>query len=299
MTVSLKGKRAIVTGAAVGIGPAYAHALASEGADVSVCDIRPEIMELPANLTSKGVRAYAMVADVSKPEDVRKFVDTTIERLGGVDILINNAGKCQISLADDDLDKTLHDYEEMVGTNLKGEFLMGRAVIAQMLQQGDGGEIVNIATDHMFTCGAPHQQCSKNPNCPWAEAPRPTSGGHVMDIYDASKWGLNGLMFAWAQALKPHGIRVNGMCMGATDSWMIRDFFKFPQTPGEETEEQKEEIATWMAKEDVAHVLIDLLKEGPEGRNANNINLCVGRPPKLEPPLPLLYIEEEVVHGGA
>ncbi len=299
MTVSLNGKTAIVTGAAVGIGPAYAHALAAEGVDVAVCDIRPEIMELPAQLEAKGVRAFGMIADVSKPDDVRRFVDETISALGGIDILINNAGKCKVSMADDALDKTLDDYEEMVGTNLKGEFLIGRAVIAQMLEQGRGGEIVNIATDHMFTCGAPHDQCPKNPNCPWADARRPTSGGHMMDIYDASKWGLNGLMFAWAQALKPHGIRVNAMCMGATDSWMIRDFFRFPQTPSEETEEQQKEIATWMAKEDVAQVVIDLLKEGPGGRNANNINLCVGRPPKLEPALPLLYIQEEALHGDA
>ncbi len=299
MAISLKGKTAIVTGAAVGIGPAYARALTAEGVDVAVCDIRQEIMDLPAQLETNGVKAFAMVADVSRPEDVREFVDSTIGALGGIDILINNAGKCKVSLAEDGLDKTLDDYEEMVGTNLKGEFLMGRAVIAQMLKQDRGGEIVNIATDHMFTCGAPHDQCPKNPNCPWADAPRPTSGGHVMDIYDASKWGLNGLMFAWAQALKPHSVRVNGICMGATDSWMIRDFFRFPQNSAEETDEQKKEIATWMAKDDVAQVVIDLLKEGPGGRNANNINLCVGRPPKLEPPLPLLYIKEEALHGDA
>jgi NAD(P)-dependent dehydrogenase (short-subunit alcohol dehydrogenase family) len=299
MSVSLRGKNAIVTGAAVGIGPAYAEALAAEGANVAVCDIREEILELPARLEAQGVRSVGWVADVSVPEDVRKVVDGTVEAFGGIDILISNAGKCWVSVADDDLDKTMADYEGMVGTNLKGEYLMGRAVIAQMLEQGRGGEIVNVATDHMVTCGSPFEICPKLETCPWADSPRPTGGGEVMDIYDASKWALNGFLFAWAKALRPHGIRVNGMCMGATDSWMIRDFYGFPQTPGEETEEQMEEVSTWMAKADTAQVVMNLLKEGPEGRTAQNINLCVGRPTKLEPPLPNIYITEESLNVSA
>ena len=230
---------------------------------------------------------------MSVPEDVRKVVDGTIEAFGGIDILISNAGKCWASVADDDLDKTLVDYEGMVGTNLKGEYLMGRAVIAQLLAQGHGGEIVNVATDHMVTCGAPFELCPKLDSCPYKDAPRPTGGGDVMDIYDASKWGLNGFLFGWAKALRPHGIRVNAMCMGATDSWMIRDFFGYPQSREAETDEQKEVVDTWMAKENTAGVVVNLLKEGPEGRTAQNINLCVGRPTVLEPPLPNKYITEE------
>ncbi len=299
MSVSLRGKNAIVTGAAVGIGPAYAEALAAEGVNVAVCDIRQEILELPARLEAQGVRSVGWVADVSLPEDVRAVVDGTVEAFGGIDILISNAGKCWVSVADDDLDKTLVDYEGMVGTNLKGEYLMGRAVIAEMLKQGRGGEIVNVATDHMVTCGSPFEICPKLETCPWADSPRPTGGGEVMDIYDASKWALNGFLFGWAKALRPHGIRVNGMCMGATDSWMIRDFFGFPQTRDEETPEQMEEVATWMAKEDTAQVVMNLLKEGPEGRTAQNLNLCVGRPTKLEPPLPNVYITEESLNVSA
>jgi NAD(P)-dependent dehydrogenase (short-subunit alcohol dehydrogenase family) len=296
MTVSLQGKSAIVTGAAVGIGTAYAEALAAQGVNVAVCDIRNEIMELPEKLKAKGasgVEACAWVADVSQPTDVRMVVDGAVDAFGGVDILINNAGKCWVSLADDDLDKTTADYNGMIGTNLKGEYLMGRAVIAQLLKQGRGGDIVNIATDHMVTCGSPNELCPKLDTCPWADTPRPTGGGEVMDLYDASKWGLNGLLFAWAKALRPHNIRVNAMCMGATDSWMIRDFFGFPQSRAEENDEQRAEVATWMSKEDSAAVVIDLLKEGPDGRTARNMNLCLGRPPVLEAPLPNIYITEE------
>ena len=295
MSVSLKGKTAIVTGAAVGIGPAYAEALAAEGCNVAVCDIRESIMDLPAELEKKGVKAVAWVADVSKPEDVRKVVDGTIAAFGGVDILVSNAGKCWASVADDDLDKALKDYEGMVGTNLKGEFMMGRAVIDQMLKQGRGGEIVNVSTDHGVTCGSPFELCTDH-DCPH-EKPRPTGGGMVMDIYDSSKWGLHGFTFGWAKALAPKGIRVNALCMGATDSWMIRDFFGYPQTRGEENEEQAKEVATWMAKEDTAQVLVNLLKEGPGGRTAQNINLCVGRPTVIEPPLPNIYITDESLKG--
>lgn len=294
MTVSLQGKTAIVTGAAVGIGPAYAEALAAEGVNVAVCDIREEILELPAKLESSGVKSVGWVADVSFPEDVRKVVDGTIDAFGGIDILISNAGKCWVSVADDDLDKVIADYDGMIGTNLKGEYLMGRAVIAQLLEQGRGGEIVNVATDHMVTCGSPFEICPKLDACPWKDEPRPTGGGDVMDIYDASKWGLNGFLFGWAKALRPQGIRVNAMCMGATDSWMIRDFYGYAQTPGKGAdEEQQKEVDTWMRKEDTAQVVVDLLKEGPDGRTAQNINLCVGRPTVLEPPLANIYITQE------
>lgn len=295
MTVvqSLQGKRAIVTGAAVGLGAAYAEALAREGVDVAVCDVRDSILSIPAQLEAFGVRSAAWIADVSRLEDVRRVVDGAVDAFGGIDILINNAGKCWVSLPDDDLDKTQADYDGMVGTNLRGEFLVGRAVIRQLLAQGTGGEIVNIATDHMVTCGSPFELCPKLDTCPWADSPRPTGGGEVMDIYDASKWALNGLLFAWAKALRRHGIRVNAMCMGATDSWMLRDFLGFPQDSDQETEEQRREIATWMSREASARVVIDLLKEGPEGRTAQNLNLCMGRPVKLEPALPHVYVTPE------
>ncbi len=155
MTVSLKGRNAIVTGAAVGIGNAYAKALAREGCNVAVIDIRADIADLPKELEKSGVRSFAVQGDVSKPEDVRRFVDQVASTFGGIDILINNAGQCWVSLVDDDLEKSEKDYEGMVGTNLKGEYLMGRAVIPLMLKAGKGGEIINIGTDHFFMWNRP------------------------------------------------------------------------------------------------------------------------------------------------
>ena len=108
-----------------------------------------------------------------------------------------------------------------------------------------------------------------------------------MDIYDAAKWGMNGLLYSWAKTGAPAGIRVNQLCMGATDSHMLRSFHNFDPSP--------EEVATWMRPEDQGRILVELLHEGPTGRNAQSINFCVGRPVELEDPLPHTYISPDEV----
>ena len=288
--VKLKGRNAIVTGAAVGLGSSYAKALAREGVNVAVCDLREEIHEVAEILRSLGVNAASYQGDVSDPALVRSVVDGAQEEFGSIDILVNNAGVWGASVADDDLDKSIEDYEQIVGTNLKGEYLFGRAVIPIMIEQGKGGEIVNIATDHMVTCGTPYFCCPKLETCPWGDSPRPTGGGDAMDLYDAAKWGLNGLLYGWAKALAPHNIRVNAFCMGATDSHMLRGFHNF--------EPSDEEVASWMRAEDNAQAMIDMLQEGPSGRNAQNVNFCMGRPVQLEPAHDHVYVVPEQVRIG-
>ena len=288
--VKLKGKSAIVTGAAVGLGSSYAKALAQEGVNIAVCDLREEIHEVAGGLRALGVNAVSYQGDVSDADHVRKVVDGARAEFGSIDILVNNAGVWGVSVADDDLDKSLEDYEQIVGTNLKGEYLFGRAVIPIMIEQGKGGEIVNIATDHMVTCGTPYFCCPKLDTCPWGDSPRPTGGGDAMDLYDAGKWGLNGLLYGWAKALAPHNIRVNAFCMGATDSHMLRGFHDFDPS--------EEEVASWMLAEDNAQAMIDMLLEGPSGRNAQNVNFCIGRPVQLEPAHEHVYVVPEQVRIG-
>jgi NAD(P)-dependent dehydrogenase (short-subunit alcohol dehydrogenase family) len=87
----------------------------------------------------------------------------------------------------------------------------------------------------------------------------------MMDLYDASKWGVLGLTIAWSKALKEHNIRVNAFSMGATDSQMIRGFVGDAVTP--------EMITTWMRPEDVCDLAIQLIREGPLGRTAENIGV--------------------------
>ena len=270
----LEGKTAVVTGAAVGLGNAFARALADEGAALAVCDVRPDIADFPEQVDGP---VLAVQADVSDAEAVRGFIDQTLARFGRIDVLVSNAGVWAASEASDPIDKTLRDAASLVGTNLKGVFLCGRAVIPTMIAQG-GGHIININTDHLHTCGSPYEESHDDaPNCPFLDiAPRPTGGGPAMDLYDAAKWGINGLTFGWCQALKPHNIRVNALCMGATDSYMLRSFHNFDPPP--------EEQAAWMKAEDIAQVMIEMIAEGPQGRTGENIGFAMGHPVVLPPP---------------
>lgn len=256
---------ALVTGAAIGLGNAFAQTLAAQGARLSLCDVRDEVHEVARAF---GDAALATTADVSKATDVIRVVEATRNAFGRIDVLINNAGVWGTSLPTDDLDKTERDYAALIDTNLKGSFMFGRAVIPHMIALG-GGDIVNICTDHVQTCGSPWQLDHDDaPTCPWAgRPPRPTGGGPSMDLYDAGKWGQIGLTFAWAQALAKHSIRVNALCMGATDSHMLRSFHRFDPPAAE--------VARWMKSKDVARLLIDLIDDG---RSGDYIGIAMGHP---------------------
>ena len=253
----LQGKVALVTGAALGLGRGYAEALAREGCDLVICDIRPEVRNAAEAMERLGVRIVAHEADVSAPADVRRVVDSALERFGRIDVLVANAGVWRGSGPADPLDKSLADYDVLIGTNLKGVYLFGRAVIPAMIAAG-GGHIINIATDHVHT----------HPG-------RPTAGGGGMDLYDASKWGVLALTLSWAKALEPHNIRVNSFSMGATDSNMLRGFHNHAPSPAE--------VATWMKAEQVCDLAIQLIDEGPGGRTGENIGVWVGFEIELKP----------------
>jgi NAD(P)-dependent dehydrogenase (short-subunit alcohol dehydrogenase family) len=88
-----------------------------------------------------------------------------------------------------------------------------------------------------------------------------------MDLHDASKWGVVGLTVAWSKALKDRGIRVNSFSMGATDSYMLRSFNKFPGP---------EVVATWMKPEQVCGLAIELINQGPDGVSGENYPAWLG-----------------------
>jgi NAD(P)-dependent dehydrogenase (short-subunit alcohol dehydrogenase family) len=105
-----------------------------------------------------------------------------------------------------------------------------------------------------------------------------------MDLYDASKWALNGLGLSWAKELREHGIRVNNLCMGASDSPMqyaVHGYDSPEQIPADLRD-------SWLGPEAMGSVLIDLLAEGPSGRSGDNIGIWVGHPVVLPPPSPVL-----------
>lgn len=250
----LAGRVAIVTGAAQGIGRAFAQRLAAEGCTVVVTDRHGSVADV-----ADAIGSTAHVGDVGDPEHVRAVVDATYAEHGGVDICVNNAGEVIASGPEDTWAAAVADFDRMVGSNTKGAFLFGRAVAPIMIERG-GGEIVNVSTDHV----------KPGPGCHLHH------GHGAMDLYNASKWALNGLTFDWARSLARHHVRVNNLCMGATDTEMLRGWL------GDDP--PADYVATWMQPEQVAQVLVELLEEGPNGRSGNNIGLYAGEPCVLPPP---------------
>ncbi|MCZ7527765.1 MAG: SDR family oxidoreductase [Acidimicrobiia bacterium] len=151
-------------------------------------------------------------------------------------------------------------------------------MIPELVERG-GGAIVNVSSDHVLNCGYPvpwpHDE---SPGCPWAGGParRPGAGGD-MDVYDATKWALNGLTLNWAWALRDRGVRVNGLCVGATDTPMMRGVLGGPGD-GSSTPARP----PWLLEpEQVASVLVELLEEGPSGRTGENVGVWPGHPARL------------------
>jgi NAD(P)-dependent dehydrogenase (short-subunit alcohol dehydrogenase family) len=251
----LDGKTAIVTGAAQGLGAAFARRLAAEGANVTLFDLKENVLAVGEELKQHGHGVLARVADVSKRTDCEAIVRDTIAQFGGVDILVNNAGKWKQTPVTDPWEKALADFDEVMDTNVKGAMMMGRLCARQMVAQGRGGDIINISTYYVMPARG------EGTNAPGT------------DCYNASKWCLNGFTDAWAQGLAQHNIRVNGLAMGATDTPMLRGLFAPGDPPADFA-------ATWMKPEQIAGLLIDLMQDG---RTGENIGAWVGHPVEVGP----------------
>ena len=186
--------RAIVTGAARGLGAAIAGRLASDGADVVLLDVKADVSATAERLAGDeesardGRVAVGLVADVSDETDAAAAVDRAVHALGGVDVLVNNAG---IGGPDTDVTSTsLAEFRRVLDVNLTGTFLMCRAVAKVMIGQGGGGVIVNMGS--VF-------------------GQQGVAGGAG---YCASKAGVALLTHSLALELAPHGIRANTIAPG-------------------------------------------------------------------------------------
>ncbi|CAE6397770.1 unnamed protein product [Rhizoctonia solani] len=183
-------KVAIVTGAAQGIGRAVALRLAADGMDVAVIDlpIKQESLErVSCEIQSTGCKSLALFADVSKEQEVQSAVKQTVETLGGLDVMVANAGIYEAASV---LDVSDELFDRVLGINLKGVLYSYRAAAVQMIQQGRGGRIIGASS----TSG---MQSTAN-NAPYA----------------VSKFGVRAITQTAALEWGQHGITVNAYAPG-------------------------------------------------------------------------------------
>jgi NAD(P)-dependent dehydrogenase (short-subunit alcohol dehydrogenase family) len=201
----LEGKRAIVTGAGAGIGLAVAVKFVREGARVGLIDIDEGVAkEAASELESRGGEAIALTADVSQEDQVEAAVARAVDRFGGLDTVVSNAGILLAGRDDraDRLDASV--WRRVVEVNLTGMFLTCKHGIRALLASG-GGTVV----------------CTASPTGLFGLAPG-------LDAYSSSKAGVYGLIRVMANDYAAEGIRVNGVIPGYTDTPM-NDYVKRPE----------------------------------------------------------------------
>jgi glucose 1-dehydrogenase len=206
--MKLSGKVAIVTGAARGIGRAIALELARNGADVVLNDkaYADLAAEAVREIEALGRRAFFFQGDVGNRADDERMITETVARFGHLDILVSNAGK---GLRKKLLDLEVSDVEGQMSVLFWGAFHCSQLAARQFIRQGTGGNILCITSVHAFR-------------------PYPTAS-----IYNAAKAAVNHMAATWAIELASHGIRVNCVEPGWTD------------TPGEHETFNDDQIREW------------------------------------------------------
>jgi glucose 1-dehydrogenase len=192
------GRRVLVTGGGRGIGRAISLALAEAGADV-VISYRSNpaaATQTVVDVNQLGRRGFAVQADMNDDRSIRSLVPAVVDRLGGIDVLVCNAGMhCRTPF----LEIELAEWDEVLAADLRAPFVLGQAVARQMIDQGDGGRIVmttSISADVAY------------PN---------------LVHYQAAKAGLRMLVRGMALELAPHGILVNAVAPGVVETDLTLD----------------------------------------------------------------------------
>lgn len=227
------GNNALVTGAQQGIGRATAIALAKAGANVAInwLDDEAAAERVAGEVCGLGRRAVLVQGSVGDGNSVARIVASAHAGLGGIDILVNNAGVFPRSTF---LELTEAEWDHVLGINLKGSFLVAQAVARLMISERRKGAIVNISSSSVR--------------------------GHPLGVhYAASKAGIIGITRSMALALAPHGIRVNAVAPGITDTAQPR--YQFSET---EMEQQSRlvPLGAMATPEEIADIIVFLASDG-------------------------------------
>jgi NAD(P)-dependent dehydrogenase (short-subunit alcohol dehydrogenase family) len=188
MTGRLQGKSALITGAARGIGAAFAAAYVTEGATVAIGDI--DIARAEATAGSIGPAAYAVPLDVTSQSSIDAAVQAVERRTGGLDILVNNAALFDLAPL---TEITRESYDRLFAINVAGVLFTMQAAARSMIARGQGGKIINMAS-----------QAGRR-------------GEALVAVYCATKAAVISLTQSAGLALIPHGINVNAIAPGVVD----------------------------------------------------------------------------------
>lgn len=189
--MSLENKVALVTGAGRGMGRSISLALAVEGTNVAISDINAEEVEDTRTAVRElGPQSLAIHADVGELDDIDRMVRETVDQFGRIDILVNNAG---ITRYIHIMDVMEEDWDRIHRVNAKGSFFTMQRVAKELIRQGQGGRIINIAS----IAGKGYSGTSNA-------------------AYAASKGAVIAMTYIAASQLGPHDINVNAICPGST-----------------------------------------------------------------------------------
>jgi NAD(P)-dependent dehydrogenase (short-subunit alcohol dehydrogenase family) len=188
----LDGKTTLLTGGGRGLGQYIAEALSDAGANVVLCSRKLEALEeVKAEIEERGGKALALACDVTEPEEVENVVSETEERFGAIDVLVNNSGAVWGAPAEE---MPLEKFDLVMEVNVRGTFLMAQAVGRRMIERGEGGKIVNVASIAGLIGGRPEYMQTVAYN---------SSKGAVISM-------TRNLATSWAR----YGINVNAIAPG-------------------------------------------------------------------------------------
>ncbi|MBB3713036.1 NAD(P)-dependent dehydrogenase (short-subunit alcohol dehydrogenase family) [Limimaricola variabilis] len=211
----LTGKSALITGAARGIGKAFAARYVAEGATVAIADINLDAAQ--ATAAEIGAGAYAVQIDVAKQDSIDAAIATVVEQAGKIDILVNNAALFD---AAETVDITRDSYDRLYAVNVAGTLFTMQAAARQMIAQGHGGKIINMAS-----------QAGRR-------------GESLVLVYCSTKAAVISMTQSAGLNLIRHGINVNAIAPGVVDGehWAHVDAM-FAKLEGKQPGQKKAEVA--------------------------------------------------------